>query len=40
MILTWVLKGSPTKIAKASDKVPKGAGENVRSRDPDALVAS
>ena len=23
------LKGSPTKIAKASDKVPKGAGEKV-----------
>lgn len=22
------LKGSPTKIAKASDKVPKGAGES------------
>ena len=27
------LKGSPTKIAKASDKVPKGAGEKV-NRDP------
>ena len=26
------LKGSPTKIAKASDKVRKGAGEKVTSR--------
>lgn len=31
------MKGSPTKIAKASDKVRKGAGEMVRL-DPDASV--
>ena len=31
------LKGSPTKIAKASDKVRKGAGEKV-SLDPDEAV--
>ena len=34
------LKGSPTKIAKASDKVPKGAGEMLEGDSPDALVAS
>ena len=32
------LKGSPTKIAKASDKVRKGAGETV-TLDPDEAVA-
>ena len=32
------LKGSPTKIAKASDKVRKGAGEKV-SLDPDESVS-
>jgi len=32
------LKGSPTKIAKASDKVRKGSGETV-NLDPDASVA-
>lgn len=32
------LKGSPTKIAKASDKVRKGAGEQV-NLDPEASVA-
>jgi electron transfer flavoprotein beta subunit len=32
------LKGSPTKIAKASDKVRKGAGEKV-ALDPDAAAA-
>lgn len=32
------LKGSPTKIAKASDKVKKGAGEKV-TLDPDEAVA-
>lgn len=32
------LKGSPTKIAKASDKVKKGAGEQV-NLDPDEAVA-
>ncbi len=32
------LKGSPTKIAKASDKVPKGAGEKV-NLDPAEAVA-
>ena len=32
------LKGSPTKIAKASDKVRKGAGEKV-VLDPDESVA-
>lgn len=32
------LKGSPTKIAKASDKVPKGAGEKV-NLDPAESVA-
>lgn len=32
------LKGSPTKIAKASDKVRKGAGEKV-ALDPDEAVA-
>ena len=32
------LKGSPTKIAKASDKVRKGAGEKV-TLDPDEAVA-
>ncbi len=32
------LKGSPTKIAKASDKVRKGAGEMVNV-DPDESVA-
>ena len=32
------LKGSPTKIAKASDKVRKGAGE-VINKDPDESVA-
>ena len=32
------LKGSPTKIAKASDKVPKGAGEKV-NLDPTESVA-
>ena len=29
MIQTLVLHGSPTKIAKASDKVRKGAGEKM-----------
>jgi electron transfer flavoprotein beta subunit len=29
------LKGSPTKIAKASDKVRKGAGEKVTPDSPD-----
>ena len=37
MILTG-LKGSPTKIAKASDKVRKGAGEKV-VLDTDEAVA-
>lgn len=32
------LKGSPTKIAKASDKVRKGSGEQV-NLDPEASVA-
>ena len=32
------LKGSPTKIAKASDKVRKGAGEKV-ALDPTEAVA-
>ena len=32
------LKGSPTKIAKASDKVRKGAGEKV-ALDPDESVS-
>ena len=32
------LKGSPTKIAKASDKVPKGAGEMLAGDSPEALV--
>ena len=32
------LKGSPTKIAKASDKVPKGAGEKVTPDSPDEAV--
>ena len=32
------LKGSPTQIAKASDKVRKGAGEKV-ALDPDEAVA-
>ena len=34
------LKGSPTKIAKASDKVPKGAGEMLEGDSVDALVAN
>ena len=34
------LKGSPTKIAKASDKVPKGAGEMLEGDSPEALVAN
>ena len=38
MILTLDLKGSPTKIAKASDKVAKGAGEKV-NLDPAESVA-
>ncbi len=37
MILTLVLNGSPTKIAKASDKVRKGAGEKV-TLDPEEAV--
>ena len=32
------LKGSPTKIAKASDKVRKGAGEKVTPYSPDEAV--
>ena len=32
------LKGSPTKIAKASDKVRKGAGEKVSPDSPDEAV--
>ena len=32
------LKGSPTQIARASDKVRKGAGEQV-TLDPDESVA-
>ena len=32
------LKGSPTKIAKASDKVKKGAGEVVTPDSPDEAV--
>ena len=32
------LKGSPTKIAKASDKVRKGAGEKVAFDSPDESV--
>ena len=35
---TLVLKGSPTKIAKASDKVRKGAGEKVAPDSPDEAV--
>ena len=31
--------GSPTKIAKASDKVRKGAGEKVTPDSPDEAVA-
>lgn len=34
------LKGSPTKIAKASDKVRKGAGTMFKDLDPDAAAAS
>ena len=34
------LKGSPTKIAKASDKVPKGAGEMLEGDSPETLVAN
>ena len=33
------LKGSPTKIAKASDKVAKGAGEKVAPDSPEEAVA-
>ena len=33
------LKGSPTKIAKASDKVRKGAGEKVAPDSPEDAVA-
>ena len=33
------LKGSPTKIAKASDKVRKGAGEKVTPDSPEEAVA-
>ena len=33
------LKGSPTKIAKASDKVRKGAGEKVTPESPDDAVS-
>ena len=33
------LKGSPTKIAKASDKVRKGAGEKVTPEDADQAVS-
>ena len=33
------LKGSPTKIAKASDKVKKGAGEKVTPDSPDEAVS-
>ncbi|MBQ8085128.1 MAG: electron transfer flavoprotein subunit beta/FixA family protein [Lachnospiraceae bacterium] len=33
------LKGSPTKIAKASDKVRKGAGEKVSPESPDEAVS-
>ena len=32
------LKGSPTKIARASDKVRKGAGETVQDLDPQGAV--
>ena len=32
------LKGSPTKIAKASDKVRKGAGEKVTPDSPEEAV--
>ena len=32
------LKGSPTKIARASDKVRKGAGETVKYLDPQGAV--
>ena len=32
------LKGSPTKIARASDKVRKGAGETVKDLDPQGAV--
>ncbi|MFQ6930204.1 MAG: hypothetical protein ACLRR3_03755 [Eubacterium sp.] len=38
MMETLVLKGSPTKIAKASDKVRKGAGEKVTPDSPDEAV--
>ena len=34
------LKGSPTKIAKASDKVRKGEGTMFKDLDPDAAAAS
>ena len=34
------LKGSPTKIAKASDKVPKGAGEMLPGDSADELVSA
>ena len=33
------LKGSPTKIAKASDKVRKGAGEKVNPDSPEEAVS-
>ena len=33
------LKGSPTKIAKASDKVRKGAGEKVTPDSPEEAVS-
>ena len=33
------LNGSPTKIAKASDKVRKGAGEKVTPESPEEAVA-
>ncbi len=33
------LAGSPTKIAKASDKVRKGAGEKVTPEDADQAVS-
>ena len=39
MILISVLQGSPTKIAKASDKVRKGAGEKVTPEDADQAVS-
>lgn len=39
MILTSVLRAHSTKIAKASDKVRKGAGEKVVPDSPDEAVS-